>query len=236
MQSIKSIYWQGMRAGAPFILILVPFSTLFGVIATEAGLNVTEALVMSALVVAGAAQFTAVQLMTEQVPVLIVLAAALTVNLRMAMYSAALTPYLGQLSLPKRALAAYFTVDQTYACSVAAYEAHPEWDLSRKLGYFLGVATPIMPCWLGFTVVGALLGGSIPDSMALDFAIPITFIAIVTPMLRTGAHRAAALAGIAASLCLTWLPYSLGVIFAGFIGMAVGAEIERRMVLRGTWT
>lgn len=229
-ETIKSAYWQGVREGSPFILILVPFGTLFGVVASEAGLDLTQAMVMSLLVVAGAAQFTAVQLMSEHVPTLIVVAAALTVNLRMAMYSASLTPHLGQASLPMRLLVAYFMVDQSYACSLAAYERNPGWSMGRRLAFFFGVATPIAPNWLIFTLVGALVGASMPDALALDFAVPITFIALVTPMLRTGAHRAAALSAVAASLMLAWLPYSLGVIVAGLIGMLVGAEVERRAI------
>ena len=228
MQSTKSVYWQGVQAGAPFILIVAPFGTLFGVVASEAGLSLFEAVVMSALVVAGAAQFTAVQLMSEQAPTLIVLAAALTVNLRMAMYSASLTPYLGGARGWVRVAVAYFTVDQSYACSVAAYEANPDWAMPQKLAFFFGVATPVVPVWVGSTVFGVLAGARVPESWALDFAIPITFIAIVAPLLRTRAHRAAALTGIVASLLLAWMPYSSGVIVAGFVGMGVGAEVERR--------
>ena len=61
----KSSFWQGLRDGLPFILVIVPFSALFGVVATEAGLNVYETLAFSVVVIAGAAQFTAVQLMMD---------------------------------------------------------------------------------------------------------------------------------------------------------------------------
>lgn len=227
-ETINSVYWQGVRAGSPFILILVPFGMLFGVVATEAGLDLVQAMAMSALVVAGAAQFTAVQMMSEHVPTLIVVAAALAVNLRMAMYSAALTPHLGRASLPMRILAAYVLFDQSYGCSVVAYERNPGWTMSQRLAYFFGVATPIVPNWMIFTLVGALVGAAIPDALALDFAVPITFIALVAPGLRTGAHRAAAVSAVVMSLLLAWMPYSLGVIVAGVIGMMVGAEVERR--------
>ena len=33
----KAAFWQGFRDGAPFLLVIVPFSVLFGVLATEAG-------------------------------------------------------------------------------------------------------------------------------------------------------------------------------------------------------
>ena len=95
-----------MRDGAPFILVIVPFSLLFGVVATEAGLNVLETMSFSVLVIAGAAQFTALQLLTDGAPTLIALVSALAVNLRMAMYSASLTPWIGEATLGQRAAGA----------------------------------------------------------------------------------------------------------------------------------
>ncbi|QYX55824.1 AzlC family ABC transporter permease [Roseovarius sp. SCSIO 43702] len=228
MENTKSPYWQGVRAGLPFIVILAPFGVLFGVVATEAGLNLFEAVTMSALTIAGASQFTAIQLLQDGVPTLIVIAAALTVNLRLAMYSASLVPHLGQASLPMRALVAYCLVDQNAAGGAAVFEAHPHWTLRQRLAFYFGMSSPLIPNWIVFTVVGALVGERIPEALALDFAIPITFIALVAPMLRTGAHRVAAISAIAASLMLTWMPYSLGIIAAGAVGMVVGAEVERR--------
>jgi len=230
----KSVFWHGLRDGAPFILVLVPFSTLFGVVASEAGLNVIEALTFSVMVLAGAAQFAALQLLAEDAPTFIAIITALAVNLRMAMYSAALTPYLGAAPLWQRAIAAYFVVDQTYACSVVEYEKHTDWDMAHRLAYFFGVAAPVVPFWYGCTMAGAWLGTAIPDSLALDFAIPITFLAIITPMLRTPAHVAAAIVAVVMSLIFAFLPYSLGVLVAGFAGMITGAQVEVMLERRQT--
>lgn len=111
-------YWEGVRDGLPFILVVAPFALLFGVVATEAGLNVWETLAFSVVVIAGAAQFTALQLMQENAPTVIVLASALAVNLRMAMYSAALVPQIGHARLGLRAIMAYLMVDQAFAVAV----------------------------------------------------------------------------------------------------------------------
>ena len=81
----KSVNFKGLRDGAPFVLVIAPFAMLFGVLATEAGLNLLEVMSMSMIVIAGAAQFTAVQLMIEEAPTLIVILTGLAVNLRMAM-------------------------------------------------------------------------------------------------------------------------------------------------------
>ncbi len=74
--------------------MVAPFGLLFGVVATEAGLNLVETLTLTVLVIAGAAQFTALALLEDQAPTIIVIIASLAVNLRMAMYSAALFPHL----------------------------------------------------------------------------------------------------------------------------------------------
>lgn len=223
----KSAYLRGLADGAPFILLIIPFASLFGLLATEAGLNVMEALVFSVVVIAGAAQFTALQLLQEEAPTIVVLASALAVNLRMAMYSASLTPYIGSAPLWQRALAAYVTVDQSYIVAIAKFEKSPEMTVPQRVGYFFGAVTPIVPLWYGFTVVGAFLGTQVPDSWALDFAIPITFLAMIAPMFRTLAHVVAALTAVVVSLLVAGVPYSLGIIIAGIVGMMAGARTEK---------
>lgn len=230
--STSRTFWMGFRDGAPFLLVVAPFAMLFGVVATEAGLPVLQTLAFSVVVIAGAAQFTALALMEEGVPTAIVLATALTVNLRMAMYSASLTPYLGKAPVWKRALIAYFTVDQTYACAVGRYEEYPDWTLPERLAYFAGAVTPVCPLWYVFTVLGAVLGSAIPPELALDFAVPICFIAIIAPALRTIAHVAAAVTSVILALTFAFIPYGLGLVLAALIAMAVGAQVEVMMERR----
>lgn len=227
-QDVMSSFRRGIRDGLPFLIIVIPFAMLFGVVATEAGLNVFETLSFSVVVIAGAAQFTALSLMTDNAPTLVVLASALAVNMRHAMYSASITPHLGALPAWKRALTAYFLVDQTYASSVLDYDRHPDQTLAQKWAYFLGTVVPICLPWYIGTLAGALMGEAIPAEMGLDFALPITFIAMIGPALRTRAHRIAALVACTMSLGFVWLPYNLGLIVAGMAGMMAGAEVERR--------
>ncbi|SDI47650.1 AzlC family ABC transporter permease [Lutimaribacter saemankumensis] len=234
-EEAKSAYWQGFRDGAPFFLVVTPFALLFGVVATESGLSVIEALSFSVVVIAGAAQFTALQLLLDNAPVFVALASALAVNLRMAMYSASLTPHLGRAPMWQRALIAYFLVDQSYACSIIAYERHRDWTVPEKVAYFFGVITPICPMWYAMTLLGALIGNAIPPEFGLDFAVPITFIALIAPMLRTGAHRAAALASVVLALGFAWMPFNLGLMVAALGAMMVGAQVEVVLRRRGLW-
>ena len=224
--NIKKAYRSGIRDAAPFILVILPFSMLFGVLATEAGLSIFETMSFSVVVIAGAAQFTALQLLTEEAPTLVVLASALAVNLRMAMYSASLTPHIGGAPLWQRAIAAYFTVDQSYALSATKYEKMPEMNGTEKIAYFFGTVTPVCPLWWVGTLLGAVIGEAIPASFALDFAVPITFLAIIAPALRTRAHVGAAITAAVLSLMFFTVPYNLGILLAGIGGMMVGARIE----------
>ena len=217
---------QGILAGLPFILIIGPFGLLFGVVATETGLNVAETMAMTVLIIAGAAQFTALQLIADQAPVFIILVTALAVNLRMAIYSAALVPHLGAAPLWQRLMLAYVLTDQTYAASSVQYEATPEWPVVDKAIFFAGVAIPIAPLWFLSTWAGAVVGATIPEAWALDFALPICFIAIVAPGLKSLAHLAAAVVSIIGALALAWVPYSLGLLVAAALAMITGALVE----------
>ena len=224
----KSLFLQGFWSGVPFFFVAAPFSVLFGVLAAEAGLNLAEIMGMTVLVIAGSAQFTAVQLMTENAPVWLIIAASLAVNLRMAMYSASLQPYLGAAPMWQRSLMAYTMFDQSYAVSILKFEDEPDLSLSDKVAFFTGSVMVIVPTWISFSFVGAVAGTAIPENWALDFVMPVLFLGLVGPMLKTFAHLAAALTSIIVALFFGFLPSGAGLLIAAFAAMAVGAEIERR--------
>lgn len=229
----KTAFWEGFVAALPFVFVIIPFACLFGVLATEAGLEVYESFAFSVAVIAGAAQFTALQLMVEDAPTFIVLLSALAVNLRMALYSASLTTYIGTAPFWQRAFVAYVTVDQAYVVGVTRFERDPKMTVPQRMAFLFGAVTPVIPLWIGFTVVGAMLGAQIPESWALDFALPITFIAMIAPMLRTLPHLVAAGVAVLVSLLGAGIPYSLGLIVAGMCGMMAGAQTELWLTRKG---
>jgi predicted branched-subunit amino acid permease len=230
----KSAFWAGYRDCSPFLLVAAPFALLFGVAATEAGFDLVQTMVMTVLVIAGAAQFTALVLLQENAPTLIILTTALAVNLRMAMYSAALVPYLGKASPRMKMVLAYFNVDQSFGLAMARFPNEPNWTTSNRCAYFIGAALAIMPAWVTFSFIGAVFGATIPDAFALDFALPICFLALVAPALRSLPHIAAAGTSVVGALSLSWVPYSMGLIIAAVIAMAVGAQVELWVKKRAT--
>lgn len=223
----KSAFWAGYRDCLPFILVAGPFGLLFGVAATDLGLNLLETMTMTVLVIAGASQFTALLLIEENAPTFVIILTAMAVNLRMAMYSAAMVPYLGKASNGMKLLLAYFNVDQTFGLASVRFPQETSWGVENRTAYFCGASMAIMPFWVLFSYIGAVFGTQIPDSLALDFALPICFLAIIAPALRTLPHVLAAFTSVLGALLLAWVPFSLGLIIAAIIAMIVGAWSEK---------
>jgi predicted branched-subunit amino acid permease len=181
------------------------------------------------MVIAGASQFTALQLLSEHAPLLIVIGTALAVNLRMAMYSASMAQYVGATTPWRRALIAYTLTDQTFGVAINRYTREPGTSPAWKVAYYFGVSVPVCGPWYAATWLGAVAGGAIPEGLALDFAVPITFLALVGPSLRGLPHLAAALVSVVVSLALAWLPYNLWLLVAALAAMATGAAVEARL-------
>ncbi len=223
---------RGFFDGLPFLAVIVPFSLLFGVVARDAGLDVLQVFAMSAIVIAGAAQFTALGLMQDGAPVLVVVLAALVVNLRMAMYSAAMVPHVGSAPRWQKMLLAYSMVDVAFGASVAEYDRRPAMTVAEKMGYYFGNVLSVCPVWYGCTVIGALLGRAIPASLSPDFAVPVCFIALLAPMLRSLPHLVAAGVSVVGALVFAGVPWNLGLLLAAGCAMAAGAQTEIALARR----
>ena len=224
-QKVKS-FWAGVRAEFPLLIGVFPFGLIYGTLALGAGLSPTSAQMMSSIVFAGSSQFVAAQLIHEAAPGIVIVLTIAVVNLRHMLYSASIAPYLEQLSPRWKGLLAYLLTDEAYAATVVHFEE--EGLTTTSHWFFLGAGFSLWFTWQTSSALGILLGKAIPDSWPLDFALPLTFIAMVTPVLKDRPVIASALsAGLVALLSYS-LPYKLGLILAAVIGIFVGTFLERR--------
>ena len=83
-----------------------------------------------------------------------------------------------------------------------------------------------------FSLIGATVGRAIPDSVPLDFAVPITFLAMIAPALRSLPHAVAATVAVAVSLLLAGLPAGVGPMIAAILAMLAGATTETWAIRR----
>ncbi len=70
------------------------------------------------------------------------------------------------------------------------------------------------------------LGTAIPEEYGLDFIVPIMFLAMVGPLLKTPAHIAAAVTSVVVALLLVGLPSGTGLLAAALCAMVAGVVVE----------
>lgn len=232
MSQPTKLFWTGVRAGIPLLIGVIPFGMIYGVLALDAGLGPAPAQMMSSIVFAGSAQFITAGLVREAAPGLIIVLTIAVVNLRHMLYSASIAPYVRSLPMRWKVLLSYLLTDEAYATTILHYEQ--EETPANGHWFFLGAGTALWTTWQLSTAVGILLGATLPESWPLDFALPLTFIAIVVPALKDRPAVAAACSAGLAALLAFGLPYKLGLMAAGLLGIAVGAFLEGRKSPRGT--
>lgn len=219
-------FWEGTKAEVPLLIGVFPFGLIYGALALDAGLTPTAAQAMSSIVFAGSSQFVASQLLREATPGFVIVLTIAVVNLRHMLYSASLAPYVAALSPRWKVLLSYLLTDEAYAPTILRYERtgitpYAHW-------FWLGAGLALWVTWQISTALGILLGAAIPESWSLDFALPLTFIAMIVPALRNRPAIAAALSAGAVAVLAIPLPYQLGLILAALVGIVVGTLLEGR--------
>ncbi|MBK1876921.1 AzlC family ABC transporter permease [Pelagicoccus mobilis] len=212
---------EGARATLPVMLGVVPFGLICGAVCVASGMTEWGAIGLSVMIFAGASQIVAAQLLAEEGMVGVAIVAALAINLRMMMYSASLLPHFHKERFSMRALFAYLLTDQAFATSINRFSEKDAVSVHRPM-YYLGAGIAM---WISFnlsTALGAYVGPFIPSELGLEFAIPLTFIALVVPRVSDRPSLIAALAAGGIAYAFDWLPLNLGLLVAAFGGIALG--------------
>lgn len=210
---------------APLLVGIAPFALVVGVTMVSSGLTVVQALSMSVLVYGGASQLAAVDLLTRDAPFVIIAVTALAVNLRFAMLSASIAQYFRRLPTAWRWVVGVLLVDVLYALSVTAFERDP--DIDRRW-YYLGAGMVLWVGWQAGTVVGVLLGASIPEGVPFEFVVPLVFIGLLVPALDDAPALAAAGVGGTTAVLGADLPLNAGLLVAAACGIGAGLLVDRR--------
>ncbi|MCG6857241.1 MAG: AzlC family ABC transporter permease [Salaquimonas sp.] len=167
----------GLRSAAPVVISVLPFGLLFGALAVDAGMSVSQAVMMSATVFAGASQMVGIELFGQAIAPWLIVFSVFAVNFRHVLYSAAAGRRFTRFSVWQKALAFFFLTDPQFAET----EARGERDKPVTFRWYVALAVPIFVFWIAETWLGALFGRMIPDPHALgiDFLLPIYFLGLV---------------------------------------------------------
>ena len=226
MTGRKKEFFSGTRDTFPLMLGAFPFGMIYGTLAMTAGLSKGATMAMSAFVFAGSSQFIAVGLVAAHAPVAIIILTTFIVNLRHMLYSATLLPFLTKLPRKWRVALAFWLTDETFAVSVHRY--HRKGSLDFAHWYQLGSSVAMYINWQIWCFVGMVLGDRIPDASnwGLDVAMPVTFIGMIIPFVKSWPMGICVLTAGAASLLTLSLPYKLGIMVSAFVGIGAGLAAE----------
>lgn len=210
----------GIRRMAPLSLFVVVFGLAFGVAALARGLSGLEAMLMSALVFAGASQFAALELWGPDIPLLPLIATTFAINARHLLMGAAIQPWLAHLPASQRYGCVVLMSDSNWAMAAADRQKG-----ETNVGMLVGGGIALWLTWLLGTLLGVVFGSGIeePERFGLDVIMGCFLLAMLvggrrdpTMLVPWGAAALAALAAMA------WLPPHSHVIVGALAGGLAG--------------
>ena len=214
-------FWKGALDMLPLSFAVIPWGILAGSVAINTGLSVMQALGMSVLVFAGAAQLVSLSMLSAGASILSIVLTIFFLTSQHFIYALQLRHHALKLPLFKRVLLGFLLTDELYATAMLR-----EPDYSYR--YLIGAGFSFYVSWVAFSTVGIYLARIVPDLSALHLDFSIVVIFIVMAILVMKDHLAIIGMTISALLavCFSWLKFDAAILAAGMIGMAITAMLD----------
>ena len=166
----------GLRESTPIALSVFTYGVVFGVLARQSSLGLSEAVLMSASVFAASAQFVVLDLWESPLPVIAIVVTTVAVNLRHLLMGASIQPWLNRLTPKKTYGMLYFLNDESWGLTMRA-RSNGEDDAA----FLLGSGLIVFVAWISATILGVSIGGLIenPAKYGLDMAFIAVYIALL---------------------------------------------------------
>jgi predicted branched-subunit amino acid permease len=177
----------------------------------------------SLTIFAGASQLATVTL-AGVATIWAVVVAALVINSRHVMYSAALSPTFRDQPRWFRWLAPFLLIDQVFAL-VALRTDRPAAEFRR---YYLSVGLFFYVAWLGAVTLGMAVGPVLPSSLRLDVAPAVMFTGMVVISMTRAPAVVAGVVAAAVGLLAAGLPDRMGILVGAVAGVLAAAIAEER--------
>jgi predicted branched-subunit amino acid permease len=224
----ENFFLSGFRATIPILTGVIPFGAVMGTVCFEAKLSLAQSMGMNFIVYAGASQLAAVDLMNKNAASLVVILTGLIINLRFLLYSAALSPVVHRSHFLIKLFSAYSLTDQAYA--VMSANEKKLGNASETTQFYLGSTVCMMITWHSSVIAGYIFGNFAPAALSLDFAVPLSFAALVIPTIKNRIYLAVAVFSSIMSLLLYRLPFKTGLIATALLSIGLAAFLTRKKV------
>lgn len=214
---------RGVLDAIPLIVPAIPFAFVLGVTIVDSGIGDLLGWSSSSIVYAGAAQLTLVTLLGGGAAWAAAVTAALVVNVRHAMYSAALAPTFQRQPAWFRWVGSYLLIDQMFVMAVV----HKGEDPAFFRRYYLAAGLAFLVFWNAAVALGLVVGPVVPDSWGLEFAIPVMFTGMLVPGLTSRPKWVAALVAAAVTAACAGIPNRGGLLVGAAAGIVAGVLADR---------
>ncbi len=219
---------QGFLAMLPLWTGAIPIGIAYGAAAREAGLSLGATQLMSLTMFSAVAQMSTVALIGAGIPAVILVGTALALNIQLLLIGLSA----GRQTHPRgilRWVGAYFLTDGAYGVALIGG--------NLTFARLVGAGVSMFIAWN----LGTALGTSaihllpIPDQVALDFVAPLTFLAVLVPLIQTWAAALTVLAtGVVTLGLMPLMPNGFAVLMASLVGSVAGAWWADRVSISRT--
>jgi len=218
----------GIKATVPLVIGAIPFGIIFGALAVNSGISPYGTMGMSLFVFAGSSQFIAAGLVARGVSIGIIILTTFIVNFRHALYATTLSPYMKHLSQNWLLPLGFWLTDESFLVSITRFKDKD--DSPHKHWFFLGSALFMYLNWQLCTFIGIIAGQSIPnpEKWGLEFAMIVTFIGMLIPMIKNKSVTISIIVSALTALIFRNLPNQLGLLIAVILGIFAGISTEKR--------
>jgi 4-azaleucine resistance transporter AzlC len=196
-RAFRDQFRRGFVAVMPLWPGVVPFGAAFAILARTSGYSAVETQLMSMLVYAGSAQLAMATLYAGGAGAIAIGLTVLVFNLRHVLYGLSADRQMGRDARPRRPILAFFLTDESYGVATR------EWLAGRGSAAFLfGTGISLYTVYNLATLAGVLFGSLVPDveRSGIAFIFPLSFMALLVPLLRT--RRQVLVAAVAAAIAL----------------------------------
>ena len=219
-----SEFKNGCLQEIPLQLGVFPFGIAYGILGIEVGLTNIQTYLLSIIIFAGVSQIVFAQLFSTFTPSFMIVGTIGIVNLRHILYGVSLSSYLKKLSLKWRVILSYLITDEAFAIS---YKRFSEEKKTKYMHFhLLGSGITLWISWQISTLIGIFIGPSIPNSLNLEYVIPLSFIAIVVVSINTKIKLIVFIMSALLSILLRDLPWNLWIITSALISIIIGVLIS----------
>ena len=217
MNSDFRIFLKGIVDVSPLMIPVVPFGLIFGVLAIDIGFTPLETMGMSLIVFGGASQIVLLQLFSGGASSLVIISSVGAVNSRHLLYGAVVSEHLSDLKLIWKIIISYFLIDQAFAISNEYLKKNKN---RNRYFHLVGGGATCWVIWQSTTLLGIVLGASIPEKLGLSFAVPLTFLALLVNDFRKFINVIVIIiSGTVATLGYNYIPFKAYVIVAALAGL-----------------